>query len=59
LRFVYLRLVDLECANVWRILLVADFLQMSELSDACLQFMKKHLSLPQCTKIFEMTQSYK
>lgn len=57
LRYIYLKLIDLDCANAWKIFLAADFLQMPELSDSCRTFMKKYLSLPQCTKIFEMTQS--
>jgi BTB/POZ domain len=57
LHYIYLRQIDLDCANAWKILLAADFLQMTELIDSCRTFMKKNLSLPQCTKIFEMTQS--
>jgi len=56
LDYLYLMQIDLDRANVWDILLAADFLQVPELSRKCISFMEENLSLPQCIKIFEMTQ---
>ncbi|CAB3359296.1 Hypothetical predicted protein [Cloeon dipterum] len=56
LRFTYLKEIELNCSNVWRILLAADFLQIDLLSRACFDFMAKNLSLPKSVKIIEMTR---
>ncbi|XP_059485629.1 kelch-like protein 10 [Neocloeon triangulifer] len=55
-RYAYLKAITLTCANVWKTLLAADFLQVGQLSRMCCEFMKENLTLPKCTKIIEMTQ---
>lgn len=58
MEYCYKHEIDLSCDNVDAILIVASFLQMADLENACIKFYKKIMHASNCIGIWKIAEQY-